>query len=177
MKFNPEGYKHAKWMLIAIIGMFFFFAIILIKDSFKTRNDFKVIIGQVTKMGNTKINGIRSTSFAYYFGLSNHRQLFGIGTNNKGIPILDKTFTGLKIGDTIQVTYEDNLATKNEQINLLVHEIILEKKVLYDNIPRTYWNGRIKTGLICLLIGLGLTILLIMFHRKNQKLTRNIKTE
>jgi len=177
MKFDPEGYKLSKWMLIALIGMFLIISLVLIIDSFKTRNDFKVITGQVTKVGNTKIKKFHATSFVYYFGLSTHKQLFGIGTNNKGIPILDTSFTSLEIGDKIQVTYEDNWVTKNEQINLLVHEIVLGEKILYDNIARTYWNSRMKTGLICLIIGLGLTILLIIFHRKNQILTRNIKTE
>jgi len=179
MKFNPEGYKLAKWIFIPLIGMLMFFAFVLIKDSLKTRKDFKVIIGQVTEMGNTKIKMIRGNNYsnAYYFGLSTHQQLFGVGTNEIGIPILDTSFKGLETGETVQVTYEENWATRNENINLLVHEIVRDGKVIYDNIPRTYWNGRMSIGVICLLLGLGFSILFIIFNRKNQKLTKNVKTE
>jgi len=176
MKFDPEGYKYAKWLLIALIGMLMFFAFLLLKDSFKTRNDFIVITGQVTEKGNTKIKMIKGNnySYAYYFGLSTHHQLFGVGTNKIGIPILDSSFKGIEKGETIQVTYEENWATKKEHINLLVHEIVRDGKVLYDNIPRTYWNGRMKLGLICLILGLGFSIVLIIFNRKYKKLTKNI---
>jgi hypothetical protein len=177
MKFDPKGYKYAKWLLIALIGMLLFFAYVLIKDSFNTRKDFIILTGQVSEKGNTKIKTIKGNnySYTYYFRLSTHHQLFGIGTNEIGIPILDSTFKGLEIGETIQVTYDENWATKNEDINLLIHEIVRDGKVLYNNIPQTYWNGRMKVGLICLLLGIGFLVLLIIFNRKNQKLTENSK--
>ncbi len=157
--------------------MFLFFAFFLIKDSFKTRDDFKVITGQVIEEGNTKIKMIRGNNYsnAYYFRLSNHGQLFGVGTNKDGIPILDNSFKGLNVGDIVQVTYEENWATENERVNQLVHEIVRADKVLYDNVPRTYWNGRMKIGLVCLTIGLSLLTVVMMLNRKYQRMTAKIK--
>jgi len=174
MKFNTEGYKYARWTLILIIIMFGFFAFVLIKDSFKTRADFEMISGKVTEEGFTKIKMVRGNNYsdAYYFGLSTHRQLFGIGTNENGISILYPSFEGVKVGDFIQVTFEGNWATDNEGINQMVYEIVRDGKILYDNMPNTYWNGRIKLGLICLIISLGVLTIFVILNRKYNRLTR-----
>ena len=176
MKFNPEHYKEAKWKFWLFIGFFLFLALFLIKDSFKTRNDFKVIIGKVTEQGNTRIKMVQGFSYshAYYFRLSNHGQLFGVGTNDEGIPILDSSFKGLNVGDIVQVTYEENWATKNQRVNQVVHEIVREGNVLYDNIPGTYWNGRMKIGLVCLAIGVCLLTVAFILNKKYKRLTTTI---
>jgi hypothetical protein len=138
MKFSPEGYREARWMFLVVILMFWFFAFTLIKDAFKTRTDFKVISGLVTEEGDTKVKGKGNNySNVYYFKLSTHGQLLGVGTDKNKIPILDKTFKGLRVGDSIRVTFEENWATEKEPVNQVVHEIVRDDKVLYDNIPRT----------------------------------------
>ncbi|UXE67292.1 MAG: hypothetical protein KA713_10055 [Chryseotalea sp. WA131a] len=172
MNFDPQGYKIARWLIVMLFVMFYFFAYSLIKDSFKTRKDFKVISGRVTEEGNTKVKGVRGGySNVYYFGLTNHHQFLGVGTNEKLIPILDDNFRGLKVGDSIRVTFEENWATKDEPVNQVVKEIVRDGKVIYDIMPRTIWNGRMKLGLICLTIG---TVILIVFLILNRKYYRII---
>ncbi len=169
MRFSPEGYRQARWMFAAVILMFWFFAFILIKDSFKTRDDFQVVTGTVTEQGNTSIKH-KPTSYVYYFKLSNHRQPLGIGTNKEGEPILDKSFQGVGVGDVIQVTFEENWTTKNEPVNQVVHEIVRNGEVLYDNVPTGYfWNGRMKVGLGSFIVGLVPLAILIFFERKYKK--------
>lgn len=167
MNFDPQGYKIARWLIAMLFGMFYLFAYTLIKDSFKTRKDFKVISGRVTEEGNTKVKGVRGGySNVYYFGLTNHHQFLGVGTNEKLIPILDDRFKELTVGDSIQVTFEENWATENEPVNQVVIEIVRDGKVVYDIMPRTYWNGRMKLGLICLTIGTGILIVFLLLNRK-----------
>jgi hypothetical protein len=174
MKFNPEGYKYARWIFLALTLMFWSFAYTLIKDAFKTRTDFKVISGLVTEEGDTKIE-FKKNNFAnvYYFRLSTHGQLLGVGTDENLKPILDENFKGLSIGDTIQVTFEENWATEKERINQVVKEIVRDGKVIYDIMPRTYWNGRMKVGLICFAIGTAILILLFFLNRKYYRVINN----
>lgn len=175
MKFNPEGYRQARWMFLAVILMFWFFAFALIKDAFKTRTDFKVITGLVREEGDTKVKGKGNNySNVYYFKLSTHGQLLGIGTDKNKIPILDTNFKGLRVGDSIRVTFEENWATEKEPVNQVVHEIVRNDKVLYDNIPRTSWNGRMKVGLICSAIGLSVMTGLLFLNKKYNQVTKNI---
>ena len=175
MNFNPEVYKRTRWILWTPVLMLWLFAFTLIEDAFNSRADFKVIIGSVTEEGYKKIKGIRNNySTVYYFKLSTHKQLLGIGTDINRIPILDKTFKRLRVGDSVKVTFEENWATKTELVNELVHEIVREDKVLYDNIPNTIWNGRMKLSLICFVIGLIAMTVLLLLHRKYIHVTKNI---
>ncbi len=152
--------------------MCWFFAYFLIKDSFKTRDDFKVITGTVTEHGNTSIK-YKATSYVYYFRLSNHLQPLGIGTDEDGKPILDKSFQGVNVGDVIQVTFEENWATNNEPVNQLVQEIVRNGEVLYDCVPTgNFWNGRMKVGLVSLIVGLVLLAILVFFEAKYRKYKR-----
>jgi hypothetical protein len=167
MKFDPEGYRQARWMILALILMFWFFAFTLIKDAFKTRADFKVIGGLVTEEGDTKVKGKGNNYYnVYYFKLSTHGQLLGVGTDNDLKPILDENFTGLTVGDSIQVTFEENWATEKERVNQVVKEIVREGKVIYHIMPRTSWNGRMKVGLVCFAIGTAILTLLFFLNRK-----------
>jgi hypothetical protein len=175
MKFNPDLYRQERWKFYLVAGTFMLFAFVLIWDAFKTREDFKVISGQVIEEGNTKIKMIRGNNYsdAYYFRLTNHGQLFGVATDKNGVPTLDESFKGLNVGDIVKVTYEENWATDNERVNLVVHEIVRADKVLYDNIPTTYWNGRMRVGLVCLTIGLSLIGVVVSLNKKYQRLTLN----
>lgn len=173
MNFNPEGYKQARLLFLLLIGGLWLFAFFLIMDSFKTRSDFKVISGHVLEAGNTRLKMLRggnNYNYVYYFRLDTHKQLLGVGTNKKGTAILDNSFNGVKIGDFVKVTFEENWVTKNEPINQVIHEIEREGNVLYSNIPVNYWNGRMKTGLFSFILGLGGLIALLFLNRKYHRI-------
>jgi hypothetical protein len=168
MKFSTEGYRQARWMIGSVILMFWFFAFILIKDSFKTREDFQVITGIVIEEGNKSIvRKVNNHTYVYYFRLSSREQPFALMTSKDWIPIDDKSFKSLNIGDKLTVTYEENSATNSYPVNLQVKEVIRNDEVLFDRIPTGYfWNGRMRVGFGSFLVGLIPLTILIFLERK-----------
>ena len=79
----------------------------------------------------------------------------------------------MNVGDVIQVTFEENWATNNEPVNQLVQEIVRNGEVLYDCVPTgNFWNGRMKVGLVSLIVGLVLLAILVFFEAKYRKYKR-----
>ncbi|MEQ8546286.1 MAG: hypothetical protein RIC03_00155 [Cyclobacteriaceae bacterium] len=168
MKFDPEVYKNfGRWRIIFGTSVFWIFGLIFVYVSFDSRNDYGVTSGKVAESGNTTYKGVKVTNHIYIIKLSNRQQPFAIGTNTEWVPILDESFKGVQVDDFIQVTFEENWATNNEPVNMMVREIRKENQVLYDSMPTgELWNGRMKLGLGSIGVGLIPMLILVLFERK-----------
>lgn len=160
-KINYENYKIKRnQALFFSIGLWLL-ALIIINDAFKMRDDFQTLSGKVIEKGNTVIKSPKSNQHFYYFKLDTNNEYYGIRTDENKIPILAKKFTGLNIGDLIQISFDTNVFNKNNPIKT-VDEIKRNSELLYDNIPTSFWNGRFRTGIILFIIGL-IPIVIILF--------------
>lgn len=171
MKFDPEAYKNiGRWKIIIGTSFFWVFGLFFVYVSFDSRDDYEVTTGMVAESGNTTYKGIKVTNHIYYIKLSNRQQPFAIRTNTEWIPILDESFQSVQVDDFIQVTFEENWATNNEPVNMMVREIRRENKVLYDSMPSgDLWNGRMQLGLGSMGVGIIPLMILLLFERKYRK--------
>lgn len=168
-----HSYTYAKLLILSLVVMFWFLAALLINGALKTRGDFSVINGRVMEVGNTKIKGVRRMLMnVYYFRVENHYQLLGIPVDKNLQPILDKTFQGLEVDDEIQVTFNENSATKKVRVNQVVKEIVRNGKVVYNILPKSYWNGKMILGVILFMLGLISLMVLIVLHRKHNRIVQ-----
>jgi len=154
----------------SVLGLLFCFVIgvFLITRANRPKADFQKLTGKITYLSNRLPNeDILKDGKERYLQIENSDRLFNIyvgkdwGDFKPKFEIIDS----LKIGDNIDLYFDDNYKTESEQINNLTQYI--------DSNGKPYFiKGKMDTSFGMFLIGLSvLSILILYLLKRNGKIT------
>lgn len=158
-KYNEE-YKRYYPKVFGAVFMFILMAIYLITRSDKPRGDFLYHKGEISYL--SRVNPFRPESEPrekdFYLILNEYERVFELftGTDNGDFSPRVNKLSELNIGDEIEIYFEENPKTKNEQINRLLQYLDKNGELHYLRSKADKYIGYFVLGSSGLLLLLGL---------------------